>query len=265
MSKAIDLTGRRYTRLVALRQVWRENDKKHAFWECQCDCGNKFVARKDSLENGFAKSCGCLSAENGFHKHGYAYTRLYGIYQNIKDRCYNTNNHSYHLYGGRGIKMCDEWLNNPQTFFDWSYQNGYVEGKSRKEQSIDRKDVNGNYEPSNCRWVNQTVQNYNKQDTIRVLVNGEEKTLLDLHTEYSVPLTTLRSRYQRFKKGLCTIDELIQAEKIINKPQQIIIEVNGEKHNLTEWEKITGVSRKTIAHRYNRGKRTYDELFKKGR
>lgn len=78
-------------------------------------------------------------------------------------------------------------------------------------------------------------------------------------------MTTLRSRYQRYLKGLCTVDELIQNTKIINKPQQIIIRVGEEEHNLTEWEKITGTSRKTIIHRYRKGARTYEELFKKGR
>ena len=261
--KAIDLTGRKYERLVAIRQVKNEKDRHHAFWECQCDCGNKIVVRKDSLESGHAKSCGCLLKERGWQRHGYSHTNIYGILQGMKDRCYNKNSHAYHLYGGRGIKVCDEWLKSSEAFIKWSYENGYVDGKPRSEQSIDRIDVNGDYCPENCRWVDKDVQNYNKRCTRKVVINGQEKTLLDLHNEYGISIAVLRSRYQRYIKGKCTIDELIYKGKIINKPQQIVIEVNGEKHNLTEWENITGISRKTIANRYRNGARSYDELFKK--
>lgn len=265
MSKAIDLTGRRYGRLVAIEQVKNKKDKHHAFWKCQCDCGNSIVARKDSLEAGNTKSCGCLSTEHGWQRHGYSYEKIYGIFQNMKDRCYNPNSRAYHLYGGRGIKICDEWLEDIEKFIEWSYENGYENGKTRNEQSIDRIDVNGNYEPSNCRWVDKDVQNYNKRCTRKVVINEEEKTLFDLHKEYGISITTLRSRYIRYINGKCSIDDLICKGKIENKPQQIIIEVDGDKHNLTEWEKITGISRKTIANRYKKGARSYEELFKKSR
>lgn len=265
MSKAVDLTGRRYGRLLALKQVKSEKDKRHAFWECQCDCGNRIVARKDSLEAGNTKSCGCISAEHGWKKHGYSYEKIYGIFQNMKDRCYNPNSRAYHLYGGRGIKICDEWLRDIEKFIEWSYENGYKDGKTRNEQSIDRIDVNGNYEPSNCRWVDKDIQNYNKRCTRKVVINGEEKNLLDLHKEYGISISTLRSRYIRYINGKCSADDLIYKGKIENKPQQIIIEVDGDKHNLTEWGKITGISRKTIANRYKKGARSYEELFKKSR
>ena len=261
--KGIDLTGKRFAMLVAIRQVDNEKDKNHSFWECQCDCGNRIIVRKDTLVKGYPKNCGCSLVENGQQKHGYSYTNIYGILQGMKDRCYNKNNHAYHLYGGRGIKVCDEWLKSTEAFIKWSYENGYVDGKPRSEQSIDRIDVNGDYCPENCRWVDKDIQNYNKRCTRKVVINGQEKTLLDLHNEYGISIVVLRSRYQRYIKGKCTIDELICKGKIINKPQQIVIEVNGEKHNLTEWENITGISRKTISNRYRNGARSYDELFKK--
>lgn len=265
MGKAIDLTGKRYGRLIAVEKVKNPNDKHHAYWKCKCDCGNFIITRKDSLENGHTKSCGCISAEKGYHNHGYSHEKLFSIYYGMKYRCYNPNCDSYSLYGGRGIKVCDEWLKNVENFINWAYKNGYDNKKTKAEQSLDRIDVNGNYEPSNCRWADKDVQNYNKRCTRKIVINGEEKTLLDLHKEYEISMTTLRSRYQRYLKGLCTVDELIQNTKIINKPQQIIIRVGEEEHNLTEWEKITGTSRKTIIHRYRKGARTYEELFKKGR
>ena len=218
--KRIDLTGKRLAMLVAIRQVDNEKDKNHSFWECQCDCGNRIIVRKDTLVKGYPKNCGCSLVENGQQKHGYSYTSIYGILQGMKDRCYNKNNHAYHLYGGRGIKVCDEWLRSTEAFVKWSYENGYVDGKPKSEQSIDRIDVNGDYCPENCRWVNKDVQNYNKRCTRKVVINGQEKTLLDLHNEYGISIAVLRSRYQRYIKGKCTIDELIYKGKIINKPQQ---------------------------------------------
>lgn len=264
MSKAIDLTNRRYDMLVAKRQVHRDNDKHHAYWECECDCGNIVIVRKDSLESGHAKSCGCM--EKKYKKHGYSYTKLYGIFQNMKDRCYNPNNQAYPSYGGRGITICPEWLQDGgvENFIKWSYENGYVDGKSRAQQSIDRKDNDKGYSPDNCRWVNKDIQNYNKRCTRKIVIDGEEKTILDLHNEYGISITALRGRYQRYTKGKITIEELISKEKLINRPQQILITVDGVTQNLTEWEKETGISRKTIANRYRKGARSYEDLFKKG-
>ena len=262
MSKTIDLTGRRYTKLVAVRQVKRDNDKHHAFWECQCDCGNTTVVRKDSLESGHAKSCGCLANEFRPITHGHSYDRLYGIWGSMKDRCYNKNHEYYHNYGGRGIVVCEEWKNNYMSFRKWAYDNGYDENAKRGECTIDRIDVNGNYEPSNCRWADKDMQNYNKRETKRILIDGKEMTLKDISDIYDINITTVRSRYQRYKKGLITLVELVSKEKLINKPQQVLITVNGITKNLTEWEKTTGICRKTIANRYRKGARSYDELFK---
>ena len=186
--KRIDLTGKRFAMLVAIRQVDNEKDKNHSFLECQCDCGNRIIVRKDTLVKGYPKNCGCSLVENGQQKHGYSYTSIYGILQGMKDRCYNKNNHAYHLYGGRGIKVCDEWLRSTEAFVKWSYENGYVDGKPKSEQSIDRIDVNGDYCPENCRWVDKDVQNYNKRCTRKVVINGQEKTLLDLHNEYGISI-----------------------------------------------------------------------------
>lgn len=264
MSKAIDLTNKRYGMLVAKRQVYRENDKHHAFWECKCDCGNLVIVRKDSLESGHAKSCGCMERKK---KHGYSHTKLYSILQNMKDRCYNPNNHAYSSYGGRGITVCDEWIgeHGAENFIKWSYENGYVDGRKRTEQSIDRIDNDKGYSPENCRWTDKDIQNYNKRCTRKVEICGEEKTLLDIHNEYGVPITTLRQRYRKYINGEITIEELLLKEKIENKPNQILITVNGETHNLSGWERETGISRKTIANRYRNGARRYEELFKKSR
>lgn len=258
---AIDLTDKRFVKLVAKERVKSPRGDKKSYWLCECDCGNKIVVRKDSLESGHAKSCGhCYGKMN----HGKSYTRLYSVWANMKQRCNNPNDENYHNYGGRGITVCDEW-NNFEDFYKWSIANGYDENAERGECTIDRIDVNGNYEPSNCRWTNKDIQNYNKRDTRKILINGEEMNLDEIHKEYGISITCLRSRYQRYIKGLITLEEFLSKEKLINKPQQIIITVDGISKNLTEWEKETGISRKTIINRYRKGKRSYDELFKKSR
>lgn len=263
--RRVDITGKRYGRLTALR-VDEERTGKRTYWICQCDCGNIIVTRRDSLENGHAKSCGCLPKHKCI-KHGKSKAKIYRVWIGMKERCYNKNHQNYNNYGGRGITVCPEWLGEHgiENFIRWSYENGYKENEGRNKLTLDRKDVNGNYEPSNCRWADKDTQNYNKRCTRKIIVNGENKTILDLNREYGVSISTLRARYKKYINGEICFDELISKEKLVNKPRQILITVEGTTHNLTEWEKETGISRKTIANRYRRGIRSYEELFKKSR
>ena len=122
-------------------------------------------------------------------KHGYSRTKLYKTYQRIKNRCYRKNFPHYNLYGGRGIKMCDEWLNDFVRFKDWALNNGYEEGLS-----IDRIDVNGNYEPSNCRWITMFEQASNKRNNIYYTINGMTKTQAEWCRYYNIPKNNVRRR-----------------------------------------------------------------------
>ncbi len=262
--KAIDLSEKRFDRLVAKKKVKSPNGDKKSYWLCECDCGNKAIVRKDSLESGHAKSCGCLAKEYRPITHGHSRDRLYSIWANMKQRCYNKNDENYKNYGGRGITVCNEWQDY-MLFRKWAYENGYDENAKRGECTLDRIDVNGNYEPSNCRWSDKDVQNYNKRETRKLLIDGKEMTLKDICDTYNIKMSTVRGRYQRYIKGLISIDELVSNKKLINKPQQKLITVNGITKNLSEWEKETGICRKTIANRYGKGARSYDELFKESR
>ena len=159
----LHLEGQRYGKLVVEKEaesIYNKSGKMIRRWQCKCDCGNTTIVRHGDLRNGSTVSCGCYNyeKESVAKTHGYSRTKLGKVYMGIKQRCNNPNNKNYSQYGGRGIKICEEWENNPQSFFDWSIQNGYKEGLS-----IDRIDVNGNYEPLNCRWVDSETQSINQR------------------------------------------------------------------------------------------------------
>ncbi len=144
----VDLTGKRFGRLTVIR---RDGEDKflQAMWLCECDCGIKVRVRGRGLRTGNTKSCGCYRNEATIATHtthGMRHSRIYNVWHTIKARCFNENNPSYHLYGGRGITVCDEWREFV-PFYEWAMANGYEENLS-----IVRINNDGNYEPSNCRW-----------------------------------------------------------------------------------------------------------------
>ena len=126
-------------------------------------CGNEFKAEVHHINSGATISCGCYKSSklsNRNKTHGLRSTRLYSIWGKIKDRILNSKCEQYKDYGGRGISICDEWKDDFMSFYDWAITNGYEENKGL---SIDRIDNDGNYEPSNCRWATQTIQNRNQR------------------------------------------------------------------------------------------------------
>ena len=169
MSKGLheDLTGMRFGRLVALRYLGQSK------WLCKCDCGSESITLSSRLKNGNTKSCGCLAKERraegarrALITHGKRRSRLYCVYASMKDRCYNPNNKAYSYYGGRGIKVCDEWLNDFGAFYDWAMKNGYDPNAPHGKCTIDRIDNEDNYRPENCRWADMATQNANKRKPV---------------------------------------------------------------------------------------------------
>ena len=203
MGKEIPMIGERFGKLTVIERA-PNNRRGQAMWICKCDCGeNSQPIIGTSLRSGKTHSCGCLNIKH--HKRG---TRLYKVWRDMKYRCYNPSAHLYERYGGRGIAVCDEWRNDFQAFYDWAMSNGYKEDAKRGECTIDRIYNNGNYEPSNCRWVSHKEQQDNKENTIKVFIGGVEKTLHQISDEFGIGYYTLFKRYQNGLRGNELVKEL---------------------------------------------------------
>lgn len=169
--------GKKFGKLTVLIECEELKKNSQKVYKCICDCGNICYVRSGNLISGNTKSCGCLVGKF----HGKRDTKLYSVWSHFKGRCYNLNDHKYSNYGGRGIEVCDEWRNNFQAFYDWSINNGYKEGLT-----IDRIDVDGDYEPNNCRWVDQKTQQNNRRNNTRLTYNGKTQTISQWASELSV-------------------------------------------------------------------------------
>lgn len=170
----IDMTGKRVGRLIVISRA--ENDKYgNARWRCKCICGKFAVVNGSALRNGHTRSCGCLQADKTAQmvrrrSFGDAFMdvpydkRLLGIFNAMKQRSYNPNNSEYRHYGGKGVMICDEWLNSFPKFHSWALSHGYERGLT-----IDRIDNSKGYMPENCRFTTKAEQNRNTTRTHRIL------------------------------------------------------------------------------------------------
>ena len=162
--RALDLLGKKFGRLTVMEDA---EIRQHGsiVWLCRCECGRLAKVRGSHLQSGATKSCGCLqkdvisrvntgnkfSVKHGEFLDGKPRSRLYRIWDGIKGRCNNSNNIRFHRYGGRGIKICQGWQGNFLVFKQWALLSGY-----QTDLTIDRIDNDGDYEPSNCRWVTKS-------------------------------------------------------------------------------------------------------------
>lgn len=167
-------------------------------WLCKCSCGNSVIVSTRDMNSHNKKSCGCLKAEVLLNRnkemstHNKTNTRLFRIWKGMKFRCYNPNSKDYSRYGARGITVCKEWLDAFINFYNWSMENGYKENLT-----IDRIDNDGNYEPSNCRWVTIKEQLNNTGNNYLITLDGKTLTASEWSDILGISSKTLIYRDKR--------------------------------------------------------------------
>lgn len=192
----LDISGQKFGRLTALFIVERKKDA--TFWKCSCDCGKTTKVSLSSLKSNRTRSCGCLALDVRRNRvspnrtHNMSKTRTYRIWESMKKRCNYPSDISYKNYGGRGIKICDRWLNSFESFL---FDMGECPSV---DHSIDRIDSSGNYEPENCRWATRKEQNGNRRNTVYLTYQGQTKNLIEWSEETGIPSKTL---WRRIKDG----------------------------------------------------------------
>lgn len=260
MPKFIDITGQKFGRLTAIKYV---GDRK---WLFKCDCGKEKVIRTADVKSGRTQSCGCYMIERIIETHtthNMTNTRLYKIYASMKQRCFDKNSEEYHRYGGRGITICQEWLDNFTNFYNWAMENGYDKEADRGQCTIERINNDGNYEPSNCRWATQEEQAKNK-NIPEVEICGEKHTLKEWSDITGLTVATIR---QRIKYGwkdeeIISIPKEDERENKIIHPKSKELTYKGVTHTLVEWSKITGISNKLLSERLRMGY-TEEEILRR--
>jgi hypothetical protein len=222
MPKFQDLTGQKFGILTVKQREYK--NVKDTIWLCQCDCGKMKEIRATHLKSGATISCGCLQSKPGDknpnYRHGGRYSPEYWPWQALKDRCVNKNRGDFQSYGGRGITVCERWRDSFENFF------ADMGPRPSPKHSVDRIDVNGNYEPGNCRWASISEQSRNK-----------------------------RARKDS-KSGVCGVNLASNKKKWV-----AIISVNGKRLNLGTYETLhNAIASRWVAEATYWGKQTGGQL-----
>ena len=208
----MDILGKKFNRLKVVKRL-KKNSRGEVIFLCTCECGNNIEVRKWNLTSGNTKSCGCLKSETSSNlgkshtTHGMRYTKIYKIWESMKRRCDSKVCERYMNYGDRGIKYVDSWKEFV-PFYEWAIKNGYKEGLS-----IDRIDVDGNYEPSNCQWVTLKKQHLNKTTSTKIEYNGAFYTVSELAEMSGVSYHTLYQRLFRLNWNIEDATKKLKTER----------------------------------------------------
>jgi len=194
MKTITDIKGNKFGRLVVLSFAgYSDHKRPRPQWLCKCDCGETVTVVGAHLKNGNTASCGCLRkeiAKKSATKHGRKASRTYQIWQGMKARTTNPNNSHYHIYGGRGIEVCERWFNSFEAFLADM-------GEAPDGMSIDRIDNDGHYEPSNCSWASPEQQSRNNSRNVWLEANGVRKCLKDWADDLGCSSYAIQRRLKR--------------------------------------------------------------------
>ena len=258
MSKKVDLTGERFGELLVVKEAGTLPGGI-VLYECLCSCGKTTIVRGNNLKSGNTRSCGHLFKKNvkEMHiTHGGCNERLHGVWNAIKGRCYNPKCKAYKNYGAKGIRMYEEWRNDYVAFREFFTNLGYNKNSERGELTIERIDVNGNYEPSNCTLIPLEKQMRNKTNSHFISYQGETKTVTEFAIEYDIQVDTL---LERLKAGWSVEYSLLKPVKECNRKVPMH-EVNGESHSIREWAQILGMNKGQLKYRLK--KKTLEEIVR---
>jgi hypothetical protein len=242
-----DLTNQRFGRLVAKHVAFVS--KGHGrVWHCVCDCGNTTESIRGNLVSGNTKSCGCLDREatgDRFRKHGDTRHRsTYAIWMKMKQRCCNPKCKSYGDYGGRGIRVCEEWAGSEgyPAFI------AHIGPRPSLAHTLDRyPDTNGNYEPGNVRWATRTQQNRNTRKTTKVTFNGETKTITEWARDYGMKSGMLYYRLVNKKMSFT------EATAKPNEKPRTKVEYQGKTYTINQLAMLVGIDRELLYSRIRNG------------
>ena len=195
MDYKANITGKVFDKLTVLEYAGQKESSNHYYWLVQCECKEKFVVRGTLLTTKKQTCCkNCSRIKSGVKTHGLTKTRLFVIWQHMKSRCYTENTNFYERYGGRGIKINKEWLEDFKVFYDWAMSNGYSD-----TLTIDRIDNNGNYEPTNCRWATTKEQSNNTSTNTLITYKNKTQTIKQWSEELGINYYNIINRLYRGK------------------------------------------------------------------
>ena len=233
--------GQKYGKLLVVEDLGyfkTPNNENRRFFKCVCDCGTVVKVNGHLLTNGHKKSCGCLKGEIQRARsiiHNINNPKLLYVWRTMKQRCLVPTCKDYRLYGGRGIRICDEWLNDFFSFNSWAEKNGYKEGLM-----LDRIDNDGNYEPKNCRWATSVEQANNKRTNVFITLNGETNTLREWCTFINIRYGTVEARLRRG----WTIEQAFGIEpynppkRILKSRRKKVLQFSMDNVFLREWDSM---------------------------
>lgn len=195
MAKLINLSGKQFGKLTVIEYAGKRQRPGGSFsydWRCRCECGNEFIADGNCIRRGSATSCGCDNSEklcdHGMSKPEHPQHWAWIVWSGMRRRCYTVSDSAYNRYGGRGIKICDAWLESVRQFY------ADMGDRPTPKHTIERIDNNGNYEPGNCVWATRAEQTENQRSTKLLTFQGESLSISKWARRLGISRRTLSRR-----------------------------------------------------------------------